>query len=95
MLINDIPSINIHVQDRGLTPAENPSPILREPTDLTNPEKEPPKKKMEVVNLKPFLCVYFGVCEYILAETELKCSHTMLLSRLCYLKSYKRYIVGS
>lgn len=50
MLINDIMSINIQVQNRGLAPAENSSPTLREPTDFTKSEKELPKKGIKVVS---------------------------------------------
>lgn len=50
MLINDIMSINIQVQNRGLTPAENSSATLREPTDFTQSEKELPKKGRKVRN---------------------------------------------
>lgn len=44
MLISGM-RINIQVQDKGLAPAENSSPTLREPTDFTKTEKELPTKR--------------------------------------------------
>ena len=41
--------------------------IISTPRDLPNFERDPPKRKMEVTNLKPFFHVFFRVCEYVAA----------------------------